>query len=75
MGDLNADNFDSENNPKAREGIKQLTSSNLVNKEYVDGQFLPTSKGAKEEKEKDGSYKYNHVKPEARTSVFGLRVD
>ena len=75
MGDLNADNFDSENNPKAREGIKKLTSSDLVNKEYVDGQFLPTSKGAKEEKESDGSYKYKHVKPEARTSVFGLRVD
>lgn len=75
LGDINSDNFDSDNYSKTREGIKFLTSSNFVNQEYVDGKWVPTSKGAKEQKENDGSYKYNHIKPEARTSTFGLRVD
>lgn len=75
MGDLNADNLNSNNNPKTREGIKKLSSSELVNNEVSNGNLVPISNGAKEDKLTNGQYKYNHEKPEARTSVFGLRVD
>ena len=70
MGDLNADNFESKNNPATREGIKKLTSSNLVNQDFVSGKHVPTSIGGKEEPNNN-----EHVKPEARTLLFGLRVD
>ena len=71
MGDLNADNFDSDNKPaESRKGIKLLSSSNLVNKSFVDGDKTPVSNGGKSEKNSN-----KHVRPEARTSTFGLRVD
>ena len=71
MGDLNADNLDSDNKPaESRKGIKLLSSSNLVNKSFADGDKIPVSNGGRSEKNSN-----NHVKPEARTSTFGLRVD
>lgn len=75
MGDMNADNFQSTNDPKTRIGITDLISSKYVNKEYAYGKWVPTSIGAKEDVTSKGDYKYNHEKPESRTSVFGLRVD
>lgn len=75
MGDLNADNFNSTNNPKTRIGINELISSQFINKDYAIGKWTPTSIGAKEDVMQNGQYRYNHEKPESRTSVFGLRVD
>ena len=70
MGDLNADNFNSKNNAKSREGITALASSPLVNSEFATGVKIPTSNGGMNEKNNN-----QHEKPEARTSTFGLRVD
>ena len=70
MGDLNADNIDSKNNAKSREGITALASSPLVNSEFATGAKIPTSNGGRNEENKN-----QHQKPEARTSTFGLRVD
>ena len=70
MGDLNADNLNSDNNAKSREGITALASSPLVNSEFATGAKIPTSNGGMKEQNNN-----QHEKPEARTSTFGLRVD
>ena len=70
MGDLNADNLNSNNNENSRIGIKALASSPLVNSEFATGSKIPTSNGGMNEKNNN-----QHQKPEARTSTFGLRVD
>ena len=56
MGDLNADNIDSNNDEKSRIGIKALASSPLVNSEFATGAKIPTSNGGMKEQKEAVSY-------------------
>ncbi|MGL5204738.1 MAG: endonuclease/exonuclease/phosphatase family protein, partial [Metamycoplasmataceae bacterium] len=69
LGDLNADNLHG-NTSTSEGGMKSLITSDLLNDSIISGSLLPTSRGGLEE-----DNKYNHPKPETRTSFFGLRVD